>query len=603
MVSIQNMKVGVKLSVAFSLMIVLLGINSFVGFNAGRHIQNNLKEIFSNSLPSINALVQADRDLQQLLVAEKSMIFTNVQSDDFTNLLEEYNNNLTQAETRVNKYIALARTDQEKELISQYEKARQEWQKVSQKIVEGRKADTREGRRLALDLSQGDAQEKFEVMRDSLDKLQGIILEQAANAEKNANNGYAVSNKILLGFSLFGVLAGIALMIFITRSVTRPLGGEPHEMASIANKISQGDLSINFEQKNSKEAMGLYADMQKMTKSLKERAKVIQTIASGDITEDINILSDKDVLGKALEKMIGKLREVMADVRAATEQVASGSEMLASTAQEVSQGANEQAATVEEISSSMEEMAATVSQSADNARQTASIASKTAVDTEAGGKAVAETEIAMQSIAEKIAIVEEIARQTNLLALNAAIEAARAGEHGKGFAVVAAEVRRLAERSQNAAQEIKGVASNSVEVANNAGRLISEIVPQIKKTAELVEEIDAASSEQAKGIQENARGADQLSQVVQQNSSASEEMSSTSEELSSQAAQLLTSISYFKLRESERESTPRQNNETDSQPAFLSPQQKALEDLRKTKQGNGYRLDLEDGEFEEFKNY
>ena len=169
---------------------------------------------------------------------------------------------------------------------------------------------------------------------------------------------------------------------------------------------------------------------------------------------------------------------------------------------------------------------------------------------------MAETVSAMQHIAEKIGFIEEIARQTNLLALNAAIEAARAGEHGKGFAVVSAEVRKLAERSQTSAQEIKGVANASVETAGNAGRLINEIVPQIQKTAELVQEIDAASNEQARGIDQNSKAIQQFDQVIQANSAAAEEMASTSEELSAQAAHLQESISFFKLNSREKDLLP-----------------------------------------------
>ncbi len=272
-----------------------------------------------------------------------------------------------------------------------------------------------------------------------------------------------------------------------------------------------------------------------------------QEIADGNLMVKVEKRSEQDELMMALKRMVDDLTKIAGNVQDASEQVASGSQQISSSAEEMSQGATEASASVEEISSSMEEMNSTVSQNADNARETASIAEKAAKDTEEGGKSVAETVKAMKDIAEKIGIIEEIARQTNMLALNAAIEAARAGDAGKGFAVVAAEVRKLAERSQTAAKEIGGLSGTSVEIAEKAGKLIEEIVPGIQKTAELVQEINASSAEQADGIEQVTKAIQQLDQVTQQNASATEEMSSTSEELASQAEQLQEAAAFFKV--------------------------------------------------------
>lgn len=288
-----------------------------------------------------------------------------------------------------------------------------------------------------------------------------------------------------------------------------------------------------------------------ITKALNKGVDLAVKVAQGDLTAEIDI-DQKDEIGQladALKNMMEMLRTIVADVHSAADNVAAGSEEMSSTAEQMSQGASEQASAAEEASSSMEQMAANIRQNADNAQQTEKIAIKSAEDAKEGGKAVEETVTAMKTIAEKIAIVEEIARQTDLLALNAAIEAARAGEHGKGFAVVAAAVRRLAERSAEAAGEISKLSVDSVQVAEKAGSLLTQIVPDIQKTAQLVQEITAASNEQNSGAEQINSAIQQLNQVVQQNASASEEMSSTSEELSSQAVQLQDTIAFFKIND------------------------------------------------------
>jgi len=255
--------------------------------------------------------------------------------------------------------------------------------------------------------------------------------------------------------------------------------------------------------------------------------------------------------GRAMDVMIDQITAIVRDIKKASHQVNSGSLSMSGAAQQMSQGATQQAASVEEVSSSVEEMASNIRQNADYSIQTEKIAMKASQDAEEGGKSVAETVAAMKEIAGKIAIIEEIARQTNLLALNAAIEAARAGEAGKGFSVVAAEVRKLAERSQKAAAEINLLSTKSVGIAEKAGHILAQIVPDIRKTAELVQEISAATKEQDSGTSQINKAVLQLDQVVQQNASASEEIASMAEELSSQAAQLNETVGFFTVAEDE----------------------------------------------------
>ncbi|MCV2884736.1 methyl-accepting chemotaxis protein [Aestuariibacter sp. AA17] len=277
-------------------------------------------------------------------------------------------------------------------------------------------------------------------------------------------------------------------------------------------------------------------------------------VANGDLTSNLDVSQNDEIgeLADALRSMVSKLQNVVSEVNQATSNVSNGSHELSTTATDMSQGATEQAASLEEVSSSMEQMAANIKQSADNARQTEGIANQVAEDAEKGGAAVHQAVNAIKEIADTITIIEEIARQTNLLALNAAIEAARAGEHGKGFAVVAAEVRQLAQESKKAAGEISGLSGSSTTIAEEAGNLLDKIVPDIKRTAELVQEISVSAQEQDAGAEQINLAIQQLDTVVQKNAASSEEVAATAEELSAQARQLEQNMSFFTVKEGTR---------------------------------------------------
>jgi methyl-accepting chemotaxis protein len=285
-----------------------------------------------------------------------------------------------------------------------------------------------------------------------------------------------------------------------------------------------------------------------VSRGLRQAGEMAQAVAGGDLSRTAQIKGNDeitDLLGH-VNQMVDKLRDVVGQVSSASANVSAGAEQLSASSEQMAQGSSEQAASTEEASASMEEMAANIRQNAENASQTEKIARQSAKDAEISGTAVNKAVQAMQTIAEKIMIVQEIARQTDLLALNAAVEAARAGEHGKGFAVVASEVRKLAERSQAAAGEIGALSTDTVRAAQEAGQMLTRLVPDIKRTAELVEEITAACREQDVGAEQINQAIQQLDKVTQQNSAASEEMSATSEELAAQAEQLQESVSFFR---------------------------------------------------------
>ncbi len=284
---------------------------------------------------------------------------------------------------------------------------------------------------------------------------------------------------------------------------------------------------------------------------LNKGVKFAQEVAAGNLTAsvDVNQKDEIGILAEALRQMVEKLRSIVISIRDGADNIASASQQMSSGAQQMSQGATEQASSTEEVSSSMEEMASNIQQNTDNARQTEKIAIAATGGIREGSKSTSIAVDSMKNIADKIKIINDIAFQTNILALNAAVEAARAGEHGRGFAVVAAEVRKLAERSKIAADEIDGLSRNGVEVADRAGKQLAEIVPEIEKTAKLVQEIAAASVEQNSGADQVNNAIQMLNQVTQQNAAAAEEMATSSEELSSQADQLKEIISYFKIGE------------------------------------------------------
>ena len=335
------------------------------------------------------------------------------------------------------------------------------------------------------------------------------VCENASTDQKaKMKNEILLANRVIFGVAILAILSAIAVALWISMNIRNALA----KAADITQSLANGDLT-----------------------------QVIET----DIRDEIGQLL------LAMKTTVEKLRNIIAEVKSATINVASGSQDVSATSEEMSQSVSEQAATAEEVSSTMEQMAANIRQNADNAKETERIAIKSAEDAVTAGVAVADTLKAMKTITEKIAIIGEIARQTDLLALNAAVEAARAGKYGRGFAVVASEVRKLSERTQISANEIRKVSASSVAVAERAGGMLDQVVPDIRKTAAFVQEISVASAEQNTGAEQISKSVQQLNWVIQQNASASEEMAAMSEELASQADQIRDAITFFKVEAGE----------------------------------------------------
>lgn len=341
----------------------------------------------------------------------------------------------------------------------------------------------------------------------ALEELALFEEDQNSKAVADAKKAYASAREFMLMCSVAALVLGIAAAWLITRSLLKQLGGEPDYVSRIAHQVSIGNLAIEINTKPRDNGSVLFA----------------------------------------MKSMVDKLSKVVAEVNGGARALAGASEEVSATSQWLSKASNEQAVSVEETSASIAQITASIAQNARNATVTDAIASKSSLEAENGGRSVDATVEAMKQIARRISIIDDIAYQTNLLALNAAIEAARAGEHGKGFAVVANEVRKLAERSQLAAQEIGEVAINSVTLAESAGALLHEMVPNIKKTSELVQDVVAASNEQSAGAAQISMAMDQLNQTTQQNASSSEELAATAAEMSNQAQQLQLAMAFFSL--------------------------------------------------------
>ncbi len=523
----KNVKVGVKLLGGFTIVTLIAVVLGGIGVFAIQQLSTDLDRLGYERVPGIVLL--GDMNYERMVIRGQTLEVFQLQEQDeaearFREILEEREASFENMQSDLAEFVAIPRaTEQGRQIVQrlqdEYDAWRESYIPIDSTIEE-----------LVRETDPEVRAELYDQYRDAVaqmvpvsDSMGATFIELIANNEGNTQTqidesvaGAANLQFVNIAAMIIAAIAAMALGLILTRAITKPV----FKGVKFAQELSEGNLTATLD--------------------------VDQKDEIGD-------------LAKALQQMRNQLVEVVRDVQSASDNVASGSEEISSAAQQMSEGATEQAASAEEVSSSMEEMGSNISQNSDNASQTEKISQKAAQNAEDGGKAVNQTVEAMRQIAEKMQIIDEIARNTNLLALNAAIEAARAGEHGKGFAVVASEVRKLAERSQVAAGEIAELSKSSVDVAEKAGEMINGIIPDIRKTAELVQEISAASSEQNSGAEQINQALAQLDQVVQRNASASEEMASMSEELSSQADQLQTTMAFFKTNQHERSSGVRRS--------------------------------------------
>ena len=465
-----SLKIRSKILMGFGLIVLIVIINGIIGFYATKRISSMLEDVTDRLMPKIQYLIEADRDLQQLLVAERSMIFANASSEEFKTLLDDYSTNLQQAQTRFEKYKALSESPEEKTLISEYESLHEQWKAISAQIVQGRKDDTRQGRSLALDLSLGDAAKKFEDMRDKIDKLTNIVQDQIKEHQESAMATEKKANYTIIGFIIFCISLSVAISLVLTSIVITGI----NRVKDFLKEISEGE---------------------------------------GDLTKTLPVISNDEVgeMSRYFNMFISKLKEIINIVKQSSGNVAAGSAELASTAETLSDSFSDQSSQIVSVASATEEIS-TSSEEVMRSLNDVRAKTETASDqTDAGKrklKSAAEEIIGIknnmdnlsgtlkglsdssQEIGNILNVINDIADQTNLLALNAAIEAARAGEHGRGFAVVADEVRKLAERSQNAIKEIEGIILNLRRESDNANSDMKHAMEKVESGVGAMEETE-----------------------------------------------------------------------------------------------------------------
>ena len=499
----SKMKVAVRLGLGFGLLLVLIVLLIGVSVSRMEQIQERFDDVVDNRLAKEKLANTMTDDIRDIAIAIRNIALladtTEIQHE--LRRIEEHYKEYNVAEE---KLTATVESEKGKAILAKIREDRIAARPALDEVVRLGQAHKQKE---AIDVL---LREVRPMQKKWLEALHEMVDFQDAGIKADvgaAQASYAAARMLM--FILAGIAIALAVIVtlWITHSILKQLGGEPDFVADIARKVAEGDLTVKVE----------------------TRAK------------------DTTSLLFAMKGMIDKLSKVIAEVRSNADALSSASEEVSATAQSMSQASSEQAASVEETSASVEQMTASITQNSENAKVTDGMAVQVAKQAGDSGSAVSETVEAMKQIAKRIGIIDDIAYQTNLLALNAAIEAARAGEHGKGFAVVAGEVRKLAERSQIAAQEISEMSSSSLEVAEKAGGLLNEMVPAIKKTSELVQEIAAASEEQSSSVGQVNTAMVQLNQITQQNASSSEELAATAEEMSGQAEQLQQLMAFFKV--------------------------------------------------------
>ncbi|MFH1000183.1 MAG: HAMP domain-containing methyl-accepting chemotaxis protein [Bacteroidota bacterium] len=656
----KNLKIGVKLVIGFGLitaLLIIIGARQVINLNKLNYQKNNLIESFNMADHLMEAKNNLSKDMQlvmEILAVNKNEDFENYWKEHQV-VMNIYDRNMSELlKSASDKSWGILHEDDKNEIhtkiveienihnstiIPQFDQLKE---KLEQKLGYGKKAIDKnlQAGLNTLDKSIDATSELVMVDLVQLENIITTIVDESIATSKSTSDKIRVE---LMIFIALGLIFSIFFSIIIIRSITIPI----RKAVELSDKIAKGDLSATLEidQKDEVGQLGVAINRMVLTfkdgvtilskiadgnitgashdvekndrngdfdialkstvKQLKVSIDLAKKVAAGDLTTEIKINQNEEgqELDKALYEMVTRLKEIVDNISRSAENIASSSQQISQGSQQISQGASEQASATEEVASSMEEMTANIQQSAENSQQTEKIAILSSQSVKTGYESSSTTAKSMKEIAEKIQIVNDIAFQTNILALNAAVEAARAGEHGKGFAVVAAEVRKLAERSKIAADEIGKVSKNGVAIAEMAGKQLEAVVPEIEKTVRLVQEISAGSQEQNSGADQINNAMQQLNQVTQQNAAASEELASSAEELTGQALLLKEVVSFFRLKDETynkaRQETSKKN--INSKTVKTGIKQPVLEHVGNN--GKNHKFDITDHLDNDFENF
>jgi methyl-accepting chemotaxis protein len=538
---LRNTSIGTRLALGFGALVLLMVVVAVAGVRGTREAADNALDYVKVDSPLIDAAQSARAETLALRRFEKDVLL----NLDSAEKVAEYGEKWTQRKALLEEHLAKMEALDDsggQDVIRRMRQAVASYAKGFEAVREG--VRTRRIRNTA------DGNEAMSPYKEEIRSLEEDAAAYSVLRSKHMNEQAPVMEQsarlavvVTMVTAAVAFVLGISLTVLITRSITRPLA----KAVDAAVAVALGDTDIRLVATSMDETGQLLGAMGRMVESTRQMTAAAARVAEGDLTVRVEPRSEKDALGHALASMVEKLVRVMGEVQTGAAALSSAATQVSATAETVSQGTTEQAASVEETTASLEQMNASIGQNAENSRHLSQLSKDAARVAGESADSVGRTVTAMRDIAEKISIIDEIAYQTNLLALNAAIEAARAGEHGRGFSVVATEVRKLAERSQSAAREISVLATGSVKVAEHSGQLLSELAPRVQKSADVVQELSAASAEQSQGVSQVSRAMSQVDQVTQQNASSAEELSSTAEELAAHAEGLQELVGFFRL--------------------------------------------------------